>query len=116
MTKSKEQVLGNVVALCAPLGDVAGKAMFGGFGVFCDGLMFALITREGDLYLKADDENRPAFEKAGLEKYGKMPYHQAPEGILGKWASLKPWAIGAFKAAQRAAKTSGKPPKTRRRA
>ncbi len=113
MTETKKQMLEDVVTLCAPLGSVAGKAMFGGFGVFCDGLMFALITRQGDVYLKADDENRPAFEKAGLKKYGKMPYHQVPKGALGNWPSLEPWARGALKAAQRAAKTSTKPSKRR---
>ncbi len=109
MTEAKKQVLENVVSLCAPLGTVAGKAMFGGYGVFCNGLMFALITRQGDLYLKADDENRPAFDNAGLEKYGKMPYYQAPKGVLGDWPALEPWARGAFRAAQRAAKSSRKP-------
>ena len=102
--EAKQQMLDDVVAVCAPLGPVAGKAMFGGFGVFCDGLMFGLITREGDFYLKADAENLPDFERAGREKYGKMPYYQTPEGALDSWAKLEPWARGAVDAARRAAK------------
>ena len=114
MTDAKQQTLDKVIALTAPLGAVTGKAMFGGFGVFCDGVMFGLITRAGDLYLKADDENRSAFEDAGLEKYGKMPYHQAPPGALDSWSALDPWASGALEAAQRGAKSKSKSRKSRK--
>ncbi len=56
--------------------------------------------------MKADNGNRPAFEKAGLESHGKMPYYRAPEGSLDGWASLEPWARGAVEAAKRAPKRS----------
>ena len=65
---TKEDVLAALTKLCTPLGAVTGKAMFGGLGVFCEGTMFALITRQGELYFKADDQNRPAYEQAGLAK------------------------------------------------
>ncbi len=42
MAQDKNRVLEKIVSLGAPLGVVTGKAMFGGLGVFCDGLMFAL--------------------------------------------------------------------------
>lgn len=96
---TKEDVLAALTKLCTPLGAVTGKAMFGGLGVFCEGTMFALITRQGELYFKADDQNRPAYEQAGLAKYGKMPYYRAPEGALKNWRALKPWASEAWRAA-----------------
>ncbi len=102
MADTTKDVLERFSALCAPLGEVTGKSMFGGLGVFCDGLMFALITRHGELYLKADDENRPKHEQAGLEKYGRMPYYRAPEDALTDWRSLEPWAGAAYLAAKRA--------------
>ena len=108
MPERKRQTLDTVVRSCTPLGAVTGKAMFGGFGVFCDGLMFALVTRAGDLYFKADDANRPAFEAAGLERYGRMPYYRAPAEALTGWRALEPWARAALAAARRA-------PKSRRR-
>ncbi len=108
MDDTKEDVLSKITTLCAPLGAISGKSMFGGFGVFCDGVMFALITRHGVLFLKTDDENRPRFDAAGLEKYGRMPYHAAPETALKDWKSMKPWAEGAWSAAQRGAKTKKK--------
>ena len=75
---AESEIVGNLLQLLTPLGDVRAKPMFGGHGVFLDGAMFALVTRGGVLYLKADDINRPAFEAQGLEKYGKMPYYAAP--------------------------------------
>ena len=39
--------------------------MFGGAGVFVDGLMIALIS-DDVIYLKADAETIPAFEREGL--------------------------------------------------
>jgi len=57
-----------VVELLAPLGRVAARRMFGGHGIYCDGVMFALIA-DDVLYFKADDVNRPALEQAGAEPF-----------------------------------------------
>lgn len=91
-----------------PVGPVHLRAMFGGHGVFLDGLMFALIAGEV-LYLKADDKNRPAFDSADLGPFvyetrnGPITtsYHEAPD-VLDDWAALEPWARGALDAAMRA--------------
>ena len=58
--------------------------MFGGYGVYLDRTMFALVA-DNALYLKVDDDSRGEFEAAGLEpfrywKKGKsyqMSYHAA---------------------------------------
>ena len=53
-----------VLELFGPFGTVAARRMFGGYGVYLDGLMFAIMS--GDtLYLKADEMNRIEFEQAG---------------------------------------------------
>jgi DNA transformation protein len=91
------------------LGPVEIRAMFGGHGVFLDGVMFGLIA-DGDLYLKVDDHNRDSFTQAGLAAFeyrGKgspitMSYHRAPEPIE-EWTQLEPFARGALDAARRAA-------------
>ena len=41
--------------LLAPLGGVTIRRMFGGRGIFKDGLMFALLSSRGVFYFKADD-------------------------------------------------------------
>jgi DNA transformation protein and related proteins len=97
-----------VERLCAPLGQVWSRNMFGGFGVYCDRVMFGLIAN-GVLYLKVDDVNRGDFEEADLEPFVHhgatrtitMSYHRAPEGSLDDWPLMEPWARGSVKAAER---------------
>src|SRR5207344_2622802 len=50
--------------LLGAAGRVTALRMFGGYGLYCDGVMFALIA-DDVLYLKTDDVNRPELERAG---------------------------------------------------
>jgi DNA transformation protein len=54
--------------LFAEFGSIDVRRMFGGAGVFVDGLMIALIAREV-IYLKADGETIPTFEQEGLSPF-----------------------------------------------
>ena len=54
-----------VVESLQPLGPVGARRMFGGHGIYLDGVMFALIA-DDQLYLKVDGGNRAAYEAAGL--------------------------------------------------
>jgi DNA transformation protein len=40
----------------APLGRITVRRMFGKTGVFCDGVMFGMVT-ENTLYFRVDDQN-----------------------------------------------------------
>ena len=83
--------------------------MFGGHGIFCDGVMFALIA-DDVLYLKIDDETKPAFREAGsepfmYEKAGKqieMSYMTVPGDAEEDIDNLGSWAHMAVAAANRA--------------
>ena len=99
----KNEFVAKLIQITVPLGEVRAKAMFGGYGLFLDGLMFGLVTRDDTLFLKADDTNRPAFEGRSLKPFGKMPYFAAPAECLKGWAEMEPWAEGAVEAARRAA-------------
>jgi DNA transformation protein len=90
-----------VMDLLAPLGPVSCRSMFGGFGIFFEGTMFALISGTG-LFFKVDDSNRSAYSEAGSKQYGRMPYHQIPASVLRNEAELLQWA-GASIAVARAA-------------
>src|SRR5580693_4405996 len=57
----------------APLGLVTMRRMFGKTGVFCDGLMFAMVT-DNMLYLRVDDHNRAAFKEA--ESFPPLSYEK----------------------------------------
>jgi DNA transformation protein len=50
--------------LFAPFGDVAVKRMFGGAGLYADGLMFGLVFDEV-IYLRADAASRADFKREG---------------------------------------------------
>jgi DNA transformation protein and related proteins len=74
-----------VVECLQPLGPVTARRMFGGFGIYLHGTMFALIAYD-QLYFKVDDCNRQAYEDAGLPHFThtdqnrsiRMPYREAP--------------------------------------
>ena len=104
----------------AEFGSVSVRRMFGGAGIYNDGVMFGLIA-DDTLYLKADDINRSAFEAEDMKPFayqGKgghvaiMSYWQVPERLLDDPDELAAWARGALAAAHRAAsdrvKRSGK--------
>lgn len=104
--------------LFAPFGPVAVKRMFGGHGIYADGLFFALES-DGEIYLKADVETKEAFAAAGSRAFvyqGKnrlvtMSYWRLPEEALEDGEELRRWASLALEAARRAA---ARPSKTRR--
>lgn len=108
-----------VVESLRPLGPVMARRMFGGHGIYLDGLMFALIA-DDELYLKTDAGNRAAYEAAGLEPFtyhgkGKpirMSYHEAPSEGFDDPVVLCDWAREAYAAALRARRAA--PPRKRR--
>lgn len=100
----------------APLGPVRARAMFGGFGVYLDDLMFALSAWDR-LFFKVDDESLPAFKTAHGKPFvypmnGQdvvMSYWEPPKAAFKDAASLMPWAeLGLVSARRaRAAKRGG---------
>ena len=86
----------SILTLMTPLGDVRAKRMFGGYGLFLDDCMFALISRGEELFLKADDGNRDSFGALGRQSHGKMPYYSVPEGALGDWGIGRRWSRGRW--------------------
>ncbi|MFT3719930.1 TfoX/Sxy family protein [Pseudorhodoferax sp.] len=94
----------------APLGRVAVKRMFGGHGIWHDGLMFALVAG-GTLYLKADAASASHFDALDLPPFGyerrgrrmQTSYRQAPEILFEDRQQAALWSRRAFEAALRAA-------------
>lgn len=105
-----------VLDLLAPLGGVTMRRMFGGFGLFRDRVMFAIIAGDS-LYMKVDERNRPAFEATGAEPFtyrreGRevaLSYYEAPAALFDDADALCDWARGAHQAAQRAQAKGGNP-------
>lgn len=107
----------------AVIGPVQVRSMFGGAGIFLDGMMFALIA-DDVLYFKADERTRAPFEAEGLQpftyetKSGRrsiMAYWQAPERLFEDPDAMRAWAGMALQVAREAAvRGSPKRRKTRR--
>jgi len=71
ITNEQKEFAAYVVDLMQSIGPVYSKRMFGGFGVFLDGMMFGLIMIN-TLYLKVDEENLKEFELTGTIRYEQI--------------------------------------------
>ncbi|MBE9159617.1 TfoX/Sxy family protein [Nodosilinea sp. LEGE 06152] len=77
---------------------VTARAMFGGYGLYCEGTMFALIAHE-TLYLKVNATNQEHFTEAGMgpftyDRNGKpatMSYYQLPTAVYDDLERLQEW-------------------------
>ncbi|MEZ5651022.1 MAG: TfoX/Sxy family protein [Burkholderiaceae bacterium] len=103
--------------LLAGFGAVDIRRMFGGQGVFRDGLMFGLIA-DDVLYLKTDAANLAQFEALDLEPFSyvrqgrvaSLSYRRAPDVCLEDRQQAVHWAQLAFDAALRARKPAARKP------
>jgi DNA transformation protein len=103
-----DEFIDYVMELLGPFGTVRTRAMFGGYGVYLDGLMFAIVS-EDTLYLKADEMNRVEFEHAGCERFGyarkgsrtTLNFFRAPDDAMDSPGQMLPWARTAYAAALR---------------
>lgn len=97
-------------------GPIHVRRMFGGYGIYHDGIMFGLVA-DDTLYLTADASTAKHFESRGLDQFEydkggkivKMSYYLAPEEILDNPEEAAMWAQRAYEVALRAkARTSRK--------
>ncbi|CAL94908.1 TfoX/Sxy family protein [Azoarcus olearius] len=107
----------HLVETFAALGAVRARRMFGGHGLYLDGVMFGLVV-DDVLYLKADAQTLPRFAELGLPcfEYARngrtvqVSYHRAPDEVLESPDAAAQWGRLALAAALRAAR----PAKARR--
>lgn len=121
MPRSREFVQ-FVLEQMAPFGRVRARAMFGGFGIYRDECMFAIIV-DDRLYFKTDAATRGEFEARGLGPFtyvmrGKpvtMSYFEAPPEVFEEPDTMQHWAQMAYVTAGNTRKENP-PGRTRRRA
>ena len=109
------RVVGNVMdpdhiaELFSAFGRVAVRNMFGGAGIYADGVMFGLIV-DDVIYLKADADTFVAFEREGCgpftydTKRGERAlksYWRMPDRLNDDPDELAEWAKAALAAARR---------------
>lgn len=112
MTKRPPEFVAHLLDLLRPLGEVRARSMFGGWGFYLDGKMFALVAFD-TFFIKADDMNRADFTNLGLApfryemrpgKFNEMSYFTPPASALEDSAELCAWAQKGIDAARRAAR------------
>ena len=105
-----------ILDLLEPLGNIKARTMFGGVGIYNNGIFFALITGN-ILYFKVDGTNRPKYEALGSKPFsyegnnGKrvtLSYWEVPGDILENRDQLSQWVELAVKAASQAKKPANK--------
>ncbi len=99
--------------LFAGLGPIQIRRLFGGKGIYHDGVIVAIELR-GELMLKADAESAPDFAEAGARqwtytgsRHGKlvaMPYWTVPDSAVDDPDEFSIWARKAYAAGLRAEK------------
>ena len=80
------------------LSGITSRAMFGGYGIYKNGKIFAIIA-DGQLYFKVGDNNRSDYEKYASAPFtymnhGKpmqMSYWQLPQEIMDSKDQIEVW-------------------------
>jgi DNA transformation protein len=98
-----------VLEQLACLGRVTGRSMFGGVGIYLEGMFFALIAGDA-LYFKVDDATRGAYEAAGMAAFKPYPnrpmtmsYYEVPTEVLEDADQLRMWGRRAAEVARQSA-------------
>jgi DNA transformation protein len=109
-----------VVEQFSPLGRITTRFMFGGWCLYCEGTVFALVAN-GSVFLKGDAESIPKFEARGLPAFRPFPdqdltmkYFQAPPEIFEDGDAMREWCGLAIAAGRRASKPKGRTSKPKK--
>ena len=108
-----------VLEQLAGLGAVTWRRMFGGAGLYAEGVFFAVLDND-QVFFKVNDDTRPDFLEMGAGPFDPMPgreqpskgYFEVPVLILEDRARLVEWARRAVDVGRSAA--LAKPARTRK--
>lgn len=106
--KKQNSFLLYVLEQLSPHGPITARAMFGGYGIYWDKVIFAIIA-EDQLYFRIDEITVAAYKSYGSELFvyeGKsktvaMPYSTLPIEILENSKELPEWIKSAYQASLR---------------
>ena len=87
-----------VLDLLSPLGSITSRAMFGGYGIYKDSIIVAIIAYD-ELYFKVDSTNQLQYENLGStpftfltkDKKIAMSYWKVPLEIMEDESQLSVW-------------------------
>ncbi len=98
-----EEDIASIYDLFGPLGGLSHRKMMGGLSIYTDGQIFAILSAEGRVYLKASGPFAEALAAEGAEKFemadGRgMNYWTLPEPALDDPELATDWARRALAA------------------
>jgi DNA transformation protein len=106
--KASVEYLNFIMDKLWPIGDIRSRAMFGGYGIFYEGSMFALIA-EDTLYFKVDESNRSTYEKARSRPFPHgISYWEVPAEVIEENSKFLDWANMSIRIARGAPKKRNK--------
>ena len=102
---------GAIEEMFQALGPISIRRMFGGKGIYCDGVILA-VEVDGEILLKGDGETALQLEEAGARQWAydgkgkpvKMPYWSIPDSAYDDPDEMARWVKLAYSAALRAKK------------
>ena len=107
---ANQQIVELLHDVLAPLGHVTARRMFGGIGVYLDGLFFALLF-DGTAYFKVSEDTRAAYEAEGMGpftyetdhgEHALKSYWRLPERLYDEPDEMIVWARAALQVARQA--------------
>lgn len=83
--------------LFAPLGAITSRRMMGGLCLYAEGAIFAILDREGQVYIRAEGPLARDLAEAGARQFGNMRYWSLPDDALDDPDLACDWARRALK-------------------
>lgn len=102
---ASDQFAAYVVDQLSRAGSITSRKMFGGVGIYIDGVFCAIVGSSNRFYLRVGDSNVDDYQREGMEKFSGrkgssgMPYYEVPEHVLEDEGVLREWALKAREAA-----------------
>jgi DNA transformation protein len=101
------EFLSYVVEQLSAVRGITSRRMFGGVGLYCEGVFFGLIM-DDVLYFRAGDENRADYEARGMRPFHPIPgkltastsYFELPADVLEDGEECRAWALRGVAAAR----------------
>ena len=112
MTGSTEEYIEHVLELLEPINAISAGKFFGGQGISCNSVQFAMIMGNS-LFFVVDDSTRNKYIEMGAEcfwytkKTGKVnvkKYHEVPGELFDEPDTLLKWARESIKIAKKLSK------------
>jgi DNA transformation protein len=100
---SMKLVITDIIERLSPFGDISSRPMFGGFGIYKDGIIIAIVADE-ELYFKSIAKTQDFYKSFGSTPFVyegqkrpiQMSYWIVPETVLNDPETLEKWVDTAF--------------------